>query len=135
VAKPPSALDLTWIGELKFSATSATSSATVDGDGKAGLSPMQSLAAALAGCMAADVVHILSKGRHPLRGVRARLVGERAADTPHRFLSIDLHFVVEGAVPADAIERAIALSHERYCSVWHSMRADIDFRVRFDVTS
>ena len=131
----PSVVDLTWLGDLRFSASSAKSSATVDGDGVAGLSPVQSLVTALAGCMAADVVSILKKGRHPLRALRAHLVGERAADAPHRIVSIDLHFIVEGTVPADAVRRAIALSREKYCSVWHSMRPDIDFRVRFDIAS
>ena len=42
-------------------------------------------------------------------------------------------FTVEGDVPADAVERAIALSCEKYCSVWHSMRQDIDFTVSFEL--
>ena len=83
--------------------------------------------------MSADLAHILARGRHSTRAMRARLVGERAQEDPHRFVRVTLHFAVEGAVPADAVERAIALSRERYCSVWHSMRQDIDFRVTFDV--
>ena len=45
---------------------------------------------------------------------------------------VELHFTIEGAAPAEAIERAIALSREKYCSVWHSMRQDIDFQVTFE---
>ena len=44
-----------------------------------------------------------------------------------------LHFVVRGGVLADRVERAIELSRERYCSVWHSLRPDIDFRTSFEV--
>ncbi len=79
--------------------------------------------------MSIDVVHILTRGRHPLRGLRSHLTGDRAEDDPHRFTRIALHFVVEGDVPADAVDRAIALSREKYCSVWHSIRQDIELVV------
>ena len=79
--------------------------------------------------MATDVAYILTKGRHPFRALRSHLVADRA---PGRSASVRedgrCTFDVEGAVPADAVERAIALSHEKYCSVWHSMQQDIDFR-------
>ena len=106
---------------------------TIDSAGVDGPSPVDALAVALAGCMSTDVTHILVKGRHPLRALRSHLVGHRANEDPHRFLRIELHFSVEGAVPPDAVERAIALSHDKYCSVWHSMRQDINFAVTFDV--
>ena len=83
--------------------------------------------------MAADVVEILTRGRHPLTGLRAALTGERAPDPPRRFVRITLHFHVSGAVPPEAVDRAIALSREKYCSVWHSMRPDIAFTTAFDV--
>ena len=133
VVKPPTVADLTWIGELKFSATVNNASLTIDSAGIAGPSPIDSLAAGLSGCMATDVTHVLTKGRHPLRALRAHLVGHRAQEDPHRFLRIDLHFTIEGGVPSAAVERAIALSREKYCSVWHSMRQDIDFVVTFEL--
>ena len=83
--------------------------------------------------MAADVVSILQKGRHPITGLRVSFSGERAPDPPRRFLKIILHFHVAGAVPPEAVTRAIDLSHEKYCSVWHSMRQDIDFVTTFDI--
>jgi putative redox protein len=133
VSKPPTVADLTWIGGLKFTGASGAISVTIDGDSIAGPSPVQALAFALAGCMATDVVFILTKGRHPVRALRAHLVAHRAQDNPHRFLKVDLRFDVEGAVPVDAVERAIALSHDKYCSVWHSLNHDIDFHVTCDV--
>ena len=105
----------------------------IDGDSAAGPSPVQALAFALAGCMATDVVFILTKGRHPVHGVRAHLVAHRAQADPHRFLKVELAFDVEGAVPLDAVERAVALSHDKYCSVWHTLNHDIDFQVTCDV--
>lgn len=132
-AKPPLIAELLWTDQLRFGATSGPQAIVVDGDGAAGPSPMQLAAFGLAGCMAADIVAILQKGRHPLSGLRVSFSGERAAEPPRRFLSISLHFHVTGAVPSDAVERAIALSREKYCSVWHSMRPDIAFLTSFDV--
>jgi putative redox protein len=132
-SKPPTVVDLTWNGELKFAATIDKASLTLDSAGVAGPSPVQALAAALAGCMAVDLVHILAKGRHPLTGLTAHLVGERADEEPRRLVRVTLRFEVAGGAPADAVERAIQLSRDKYCSVWHSLRQDIDFQVSFGV--
>ena len=131
--KPPTIVNLRWIGDLKFEATSDRAALTIDSAGVAGPSPMQALGIALAGCMTTDVAHILGKGRHPLRALRSHLTADRAPETPHRFLRMALAITVEGDVPRDAVARAIDLSREKYCSVWHSMRQDIDFQVTFDV--
>ena len=127
--KPPTTIALIWERELVFGGTSGDITMTLDSDGAAGPSPMQALAFSLAGCMAMDVVHILQKGRHDLRGLRADLSGARAQDTPHRFTAVTLHYTVNGDIPGDAVERAIELSRDKYCSVWHSLRQDIDFRI------
>ena len=100
---------------------------TLDSAGVAGPSPVQALGFALAGCMTTDVAYILTKGRQPFRALRSQLVADRAPEDAHRFVRVRLHFTVTGAVPSEAVERAIALSHEKYCSVWHSMRQDIAF--------
>jgi putative redox protein len=131
--KPPTIVDLTWTGGLGFSATTKRSSFTLDGAGVAGPSPLDALAGALAGCMSTDVTDILLKGRHVVRGLKSHFVAERAQSDPHRFLTATLHLVVEGDAPSAAIERAISLSRDKYCSVWHSMRQDIEFTVTFDV--
>lgn len=133
MAKPPTVVDLTWIGGLTLAGTSDNAAITLDSAGLAGPSPVQSLGFALAGCMTMDVVHILTKGRHVLRGLRSHLVADRSPDEPHRFVGMTLQFTIEGDVPADAVERAIALSREKYCSVWHSMRQDIAFTVTHDI--
>ena len=125
--KPPVEVELTWEGDLRFRGRAGRSPVVVDSDGAAGASPVQSLALALAGCMSVDVVHILQRGRQPLRGLRARLVAERASADPHRLVRVSLRFTVTGDVPADKVDRAIALSREKYCSVWHSLRPDIEF--------
>lgn len=127
--KPPVVVDLTWESELRFSGAADGLPVTLDSASKAGPSPMQLVALGIAGCMAIDVVHILKKGRHDLRGLKARLVGRRADQAPRRFVAIDLHFDVSGPVPLDQVERAIALSRDTYCSAWQSMRQDIELRV------
>lgn len=132
-AKPPTTAELVWSEGLRFGATSGTTAVVVDGDGAAGPSPVQMAAIGLAGCMAADVVAVLEKGRQPLTAMRVSFTGERAATPPRRFTRIILHFHVTGVVAPEAVERAIALSRETYCSVWHSMRQDIDFVTTFDV--
>jgi putative redox protein len=133
VSKPPTIAELTWQRDLVFEAISGAQRLTIDGDGRQGPSPVQTLAVSVAGCMAVDVAHILARGRHPFRAIRSRIVADRAATEPHRFVKIALSFTVEGDVPGDAVERAIALSHDKYCSVWHSMREDIAFSTSYDV--
>lgn len=90
------------------------------------------LAASLAGCMSIDLAHILARGRHPVHDIRAHLEAERAGEAPHRVTRVTLHFVVGGDVPQAAVTRAIELSRQKYCSVWHSLRQDIDLQVTFD---
>ena len=133
--KPPTTLELVWERELVFAGQSGAASMVLDSAGEAGPSPVQALAFALAACMGMDVVHILKKGRYDLHGLRVALTGERAPDDPHRFTSVTLDFAVTGPVPKDQIQRAIDLSHEKYCSVWHSMRQDNAFETRFSVSA
>jgi len=133
MAKPPVHATLAWTGDLRLSAEVGGQRLIVDSDGAAGPSPVQALAVALAGCMSIDVIDIVRKGRHPLEGLDVELVGTRAPSEPRRFTHVELAFHVRGDVPAKAIERAIALSRDKYCSVWHSMRQDIELVTRYDV--
>jgi putative redox protein len=124
-AATPLTAELVWAGGFEFGATSGSTAIVLDSDGLAGPSPMQLLAEALAGCMAIDVVLILTKGRHPLTSLRVSFSGERAPEPPRRFVSATLAFHVGGDVPAAAVERAIDLSRQTYCSVWHTLKPDI----------
>jgi putative redox protein len=126
-AKPPTIVDLSWIGDLKFSGSSDKASITLDSSGITGPSPVQALGFAIAGCMTTDVAHMLQRGRYAFRGLHSHTVADRAPGDPHRFVRIELQITVQGDVPSDAVERAISLSRDKYCSVWHSMRQDIEF--------
>jgi putative redox protein len=133
MSKPPTAATLTWQADLRFEARAGNNSMLLDGDSTAGPSPVQSLAFSIAGCMAMDVVDIIRKGRHPIQGLAVQFAGNRAETHPRRFEKIVLTFVVRGDVPAAAVERAIALSREKYCSVSNSLRTDIEFSTVFEV--
>jgi len=135
VKKPPITATLTWQGDLKFRAATPRTEITLDSKSTAGPSPPEALAMALAGCMAMDVVDIVIKGRHPLSALDVRLTGERQDDPPRRFVHFSLHFVIGGAVPEQAIQRAIDLSRDKYCSVWHSLRQDVTLDTTFEVNA
>ncbi|MCB8745683.1 OsmC family protein [Rhodoferax sp. U2-2l] len=79
--------------------------------------PMELLLAGAGGCTAYDVVLILKRGRHDVRGCSVKLSADRAETDPKVFTTINMHFTVTGkALPAAAVERAIAMSHDKYCS-------------------
>jgi putative redox protein len=134
-AKPPVTAELVWSEHLQFAAVSGKTASVVDGDSTAGPSPVQLLVIGLAGCMGIDVVDIIRKGRHPLAAFRVTISGERAPDPPRRLVSVNLRFHVHGTVPEPTVERAIALSRDKYCSVWHSLRNDIDLATTFEIVA
>jgi putative redox protein len=133
MAKPPVVTELIWSRDLQFGATSGKAALIVDGDSEAGPSPVQLLVIALASCMSIDVVDILRKGRHTVSAFRCTLTASRAPDPPRRVLAAAIRFHIHGEVPQAAAERAIALSRDRYCSVWHSLREDIALTTELDI--
>ena len=79
--------------------------------------PMETVLAGTGGCTAYDVVLILKRGRHDVRGCSVKLTSERAETEPKVFTKIHMQFTVTGkGIPPAAVERAIAMSHEKYCS-------------------
>lgn len=79
--------------------------------------PMEMLLAAAGGCTAYDVVLILKRGRHAVKGCQVKLSGERAETDPKVYTKIHFAFTITGAnLPQAAVERAVQLSHEKYCS-------------------
>ena len=103
--------------------------AMTDGNGKAAISPVQALLFSLAGCTASDVVEILGKMRVTFDDLTLTVEGDRAPSAPRRYTAIRLRYEVRGLPDdcRDKLDRAIALSHEKYCSVLHSLRSDIEF--------
>lgn len=111
-----------WHGGLAFEASNsvgakvAMDSPLAEGPPK-GPSPMQLLLMSLAGCTAMDVISILEKKRQDITALKVNVVGNRADDHPRYYTDIEISFVVRGRdVDPRAVERAIELSAEKYCS-------------------
>lgn len=85
-------------------------------DDEAG-SPMEFLLAGVAGCTAMDVVHVLCKMRQPVTGLAVEIEGVRAEENPKVYTEVEIVYVVQGEnVDPAAVEKAIHLSQETYCS-------------------
>ena len=96
--------------------------------------PMETLLAGAGGCTAYDVVLILQRGRHDVTGCQVKATAERASQDPKVFTKLHLHFTVTGrGVSATAVERAIALSHEKYCSATVMLGKTAEVTTSFDV--
>ena len=104
---------------------------TVDGNSAEGPSPTETLLMSLAACMAIDVREILEKGRVPISDLVVEVDGDRAGEPPRRFTALRISVWVSGPDEADRpkVERAARLSHEKYCSVFHTFRRDLDVRL------
>ena len=86
------------------------------------------------GCTAYDVVLILKRGRHDVRGCSVKLTSERADTDPKVFTKIHMQFTVTGrGIPAAAVERAIAMSHEKYCSASIMLGKTAEITTGFDL--
>jgi putative redox protein len=80
------------------------------------------------------VVLILKRGRHDVRGCSVKLTSERAPSDPKVFTKIHMHFVVTGrSLAASAVERAIALSHDKFCSATIMLGKTADITTSFEV--
>jgi len=96
--------------------------------------PLELLLAGTGGCTAYDVVLILKRGRHDVRGCTVKLEADRAELDPKVFTKINMHFSVTGkGVPAAAVERAIAMSHDKYCSASVMLGKTAEITTSFEV--
>ncbi|MBR9989296.1 MAG: OsmC family protein [Gemmatimonadetes bacterium] len=107
----------------------------IDSSGLAGPSPVDALALALAGCMAVDVLDIVQKMRVPISGLSVDVQADRRADPPRRITALRQTFRTTGVTAADEskVTRAIDLSREKYCSVLHSLREDIEMSFELEL--
>lgn len=126
-------LSLDWKGHMQFANSSGSPAMELHSSTPGIASPPQALAYAVMGCMAMDVVHVLTKGRQAFTGLTVRFEGERADEPPRRFVSMMLAFDIVGDVEPRVVERAIALSREKYCSVWHTIRQDVELTTTFQI--
>lgn len=96
--------------------------------------PMETVLAGTGGCTAYDVVLILKRGRHDVRACTVTLTSERAETDPKVFTKIHMHFVVTGrGIAPSAVERAIAMSHDKYCSATIMLGKTADITTSFEL--
>jgi len=96
-----------------------------------GATPMELLAVALAGCTAMDVISVLQKMRQPLEGLRVEVHGEKADEHPKRFVSLEVVYYLKGALDEKKVQRAIALSETKFCSVEATLRPAVSISSRY----
>ncbi len=107
-----------WIDSHRFVAESSSGHAIVlDGDKNTANSPMELVLIGLCGCTGYDVASILKKKREPFTSIEVRAQAERATEPPTVYTSIKLIYMVGGKVSRKAVEDAVRLSKEKYCSV------------------
>lgn len=126
-AVPPLRVELRWDDRERFHVKSPSgATAVLDGERQVALSPMESLLSALCGCLATDVARILRKMRLPFSALSVSASGEQNRQIPKYFKRISIRFSVTGEVPLDRLEHAVRLSKKAYCSVFHTLRSDIE---------
>ena len=107
-----------WKAKQQFEGIASSGhSILVDGDKAAGNSPMELVLIGLCGCTGYDVVSILQKKREPFSSVEVRAEAERAVEPPSVYTEIKLIYRIGGKVSRKAVEDAVRLSKEKYCSV------------------
>lgn len=120
---------VTWLQRMTFDADVDGHHVMLDARGESGddrgPGPMSLVLAAVAACTAMDVVSILRKRHSPFTGLVVRARGEQATDHPHRFTAVELVYEVHGTgVDRADVERAVALSEDKYCSVSATLKAN-----------
>lgn len=124
----------TWIAEQKFNGVASSGHAiAVDGDKRAGNSPMELVLIGLCGCTAYDVVSILRKKRESFTSLEVTAEAERAATPPSVYTEIRLVYQVGGKVSHKAVEDAVQLSEQKYCSVAAMLNktAKVSYRIEY----
>ncbi|MBY0097072.1 OsmC family protein [Mesobacillus maritimus] len=124
-------LTINWNDKMAFSSETASGhqikmdAAQEIGGENTGPRPTELLLNAVAGCTGIDIISILTKMRLEPSSFKMEVHGDRADDHPKRFTDIHIHYSLEGELPEDKVIRAIQLSKDKYCSVSHSLSANI----------
>ena len=123
-----------WRGGLLFDSGVGERVHQMDGNSKMAPSPVETLLGSIGCCAGSDVVDILTKQRQAPRKLTVDVVGTRRAEFPRRVMSLELTFIVEGVgLERPQVERAIALSIEKYCTVAASLAGDITLQTILDL--
>ncbi|MEW9051189.1 MAG: OsmC family protein [Neobacillus sp.] len=124
-------LSVKWNGDMAFSGVAPSGheikmdAAAEVGGQNTGPRPTELLLNAVAGCTGIDIISILKKMRLDVTGFQMDVKGDRADDHPKKFTHIHVHYALEGDLPEEKVVRAIRLSKDTYCSVSHSLSAEL----------
>jgi putative redox protein len=124
---------LTWERDLLFMGrTQSGYEIEFDAHVQWGCAPTESLLLSLSGCMGIDMVSFLQKMKASITSFKIEILGDRNPKPPQYFKAIEMivHISGENVTPRQ-IERAVSLSQEKYCSVYHSLRKDLKVSVRY----
>lgn len=120
-----------WDGKLAFSGITPSghelkmdTAESLGGENSAP-TPVELLLNAVAGCTAIDIVLIIEKMRLQLTSFEVEVNGDRAEEHPKKFTDIHLHYILGGELDVEKVRKAIKLSKDKYCSVAHSLNANI----------
>ncbi|MEN8149696.1 MAG: OsmC family protein [Planctomycetota bacterium] len=124
---------LTWDRDLVFTATTQRGyDIEFDAEMEWGCMPLEGVLLSLAGCMAIDVVSILTKMRTPPESFSMEIEGERNVTPPQRYLGIHMTLHLAGAdLAEEKVQRAVDLSQGKYCSVYNTLRPDLEVTTSF----
>jgi len=133
--KPINKASLTWDKDLIFlGRTPRGFELDFDAEAQWGCIPTESLLLSVAGCLAIDVVSFVTKMKATITKFKIDIAGERNPTPPQYYTKIDmvLHIAGENITPKK-LDRAISLSQEKYCSVYHSLRKDLQVNVTYAI--
>lgn len=125
--------NLVWERDLVFTGSTPQGyEIEFDANAQWGCKPTESLLLSLAGCMGIDIMSILTKMRLKIASFRIDVAGERNAQPPQYYKTVEMVMHIAGKnLDAGKVERAIALSRNKYCSVYNSLRPDLTLNVRY----
>ena len=129
---------ITWLKKRQFVGTDGSKHSVVmssqDEENGVGMSPSQLLLVSLGGCTAYDVVNILEKKRQTVTGLEVRVTGEQDPEPPWTYRKIHIEYAIRGeGLDEKAVQDAIELSEEKYCSVASTLRGKAEITYEFKV--
>lgn len=125
---------LSWEKDLVFTSRIRGYEFEFDPKAAEGCFPTDTLLMSVAGCLGIDVVMFLKKMRAEIKEFEIETSGERNPTPPQYFKSIDMVIHISGkGITPKKLDRAISLSQEKYCSVYHTLRKDLDVRVSYKI--
>jgi len=136
----PSSIKVKWIDGMQFVATDGAGHSIVmdaskqSGGEGSGFGPMQLLLVALGGCTGMDVVHIMQKQRQHVDDLEVLVSGERAKEPPRVYNVVHVEYRIQGkGIKERAVQRAIQLSEDKYCSVGATLSARAEVESNYTI--